>query len=78
MRGFQDHVGPATASRIVLVVILDVRENAHAIGVRHKGNAEDIESIVKDTARDANPGVRQVSRKVFEKYSELWPERVDS
>lgn len=57
--------------------LLEVREGASSIQIRHRGNAEDIESIIKDTARDANPTVRQVSRKVFEKYSELWPERVE-
>ncbi|KAG8956331.1 hypothetical protein FRC04_004411 [Tulasnella sp. 424] len=58
--------------------LLDVREGTSSIQIRHRGNAEDIESIVKDTARDANPTVRQVSRKVFEKYSEMWPERVET
>ncbi|KIO32207.1 hypothetical protein M407DRAFT_215040 [Tulasnella calospora MUT 4182] len=57
--------------------LLEVREGS-ALIKRHRGNVEDIESIVKDTARDANPTVRQVSRKVFEKYSEIWPERVEA
>ncbi|KAG8900680.1 hypothetical protein FRB99_005817 [Tulasnella sp. 403] len=58
--------------------LLDVREAATAITTRLRGNVEDIEAIIKDTARDANPNVRQTSRKVFEKYREIWPERVDT
>lgn len=55
--------------------LLDVRENSGSI--RRRGNVEDIEIIMKDTARDANPGVRQVGRKIYDLYAELWPERMD-
>ncbi|KAG9050710.1 hypothetical protein FS837_003048 [Tulasnella sp. UAMH 9824] len=58
--------------------LLEVKEGSSSIQIRHRGNVEDIESIIKDTARDANPTVRQVSRKVFEKYTEIWPERVEA
>lgn len=58
--------------------LLEVREGMSSIQTRHRGNVEDIESIIKDTARDANPTVRQVSRKVFEKYTEIWEERVEA
>lgn len=58
--------------------ILEVREGASTLLTRHKGNVEDIETIIKETARDANPAVRQVSRQVFDKYSEIWPERLDA
>ncbi|KAG9018622.1 hypothetical protein FRB90_011108 [Tulasnella sp. 427] len=57
--------------------LLEVKEGISSIQMRHRGNVEDIESIIKDTARDANPTVRQASRKVFEKYTEIWPERVE-
>ncbi|KAG9035357.1 hypothetical protein FRB95_011508 [Tulasnella sp. JGI-2019a] len=58
--------------------LLDVREGASTLTARHKGNVEDIETIIKETARDANPGVRQISRQVFDKYAEVWPERLDA
>ncbi|KAG8914039.1 hypothetical protein FRC01_004250 [Tulasnella sp. 417] len=58
--------------------LLEVREGSSSIQTRRRGNVEDIETIIKDTARDANPTVRQASRKVFEKYSEIWPERVEA
>ncbi|EJD36027.1 hypothetical protein AURDEDRAFT_74685 [Auricularia subglabra TFB-10046 SS5] len=37
----------------------------------------DVEEIIRSTGRDANPGVRQTSRKIFEAYQILFPERVD-
>ena len=56
--------------------LLDVRVTSSTLVSRHRGNAEDIESIIRDTACDANPSVRQVSRATFEKYSDSWPDRV--
>lgn len=58
--------------------VLDVREGASTLTTRHRGNVEDIETIIKETARDANPGVRQISRQIFDKYAEVWPERLDA
>ncbi|KAH7099240.1 clasp N-terminal domain-containing protein, partial [Auriculariales sp. MPI-PUGE-AT-0066] len=40
--------------------------------------AADIEEIIKNTGRDSNPAVRQISRQVFEAYQLLFPERVDA
>ncbi|KAG8885774.1 hypothetical protein FRB97_009479 [Tulasnella sp. 331] len=57
---------------------LDVREGTSTLTTRHRGNVEDIETIIKETAVDANPGVRQFSRQVFDKYAEVWPERLDA
>jgi hypothetical protein len=38
--------------------------------------AKDIESLIRSTARDANADVRKVSRKLFEAYQILLPDRV--
>jgi CLASP N terminal len=38
---------------------------------------EDIEWIIKATARDATPETRKLSRRVFATYAQLWPERVN-
>ncbi|KZV95200.1 hypothetical protein EXIGLDRAFT_610894 [Exidia glandulosa HHB12029] len=38
----------------------------------------DVEEIIKCTGRDANPAVRQTSRKIFEAYQILFPDRVDA
>lgn len=40
--------------------------------------AEDIESIIRATARDANADVRKASRQIFEIYKILLPNRVDA
>lgn len=37
----------------------------------------DIEEVIKVTGRDKDAGIRQASRKVFEAYKILFPERVD-
>ena len=39
--------------------------------------ARDIETIIRATARDANPDVRNTSKKIFEAYKILLPNRVD-
>jgi hypothetical protein len=39
--------------------------------------ARDIETIIRATARDANPDVRNTSKKIFEAYRVLLPNRVD-
>lgn len=57
--------------------MLEVREGASNLGSRRKGNVEDIEMIIKETARDANPSVRQVSRQAFDQYAEIWPDRME-
>lgn len=47
-------------------------------GLPKKGKwVEDVEQIVKITARDAVPETRKLSRKAFLAYCELWPERVN-
>jgi hypothetical protein len=38
---------------------------------------EDVEYIIRTTARDATPETRKLSRKVFNSYTQLWPERVN-
>jgi len=58
--------------------LLDVREGASALTVRHRGNVEDIEAMVKEMARDPNPSIRQLNRTIFEQYAEMFPERVDA
>ncbi|KAG8950715.1 hypothetical protein FRC03_012751, partial [Tulasnella sp. 419] len=55
--------------------ILEVKEGSAPLN-RYKGNVEDMESIIRDTARDANPEVRKISREVFEKYCEVFTDRV--
>ncbi|KAF9533189.1 clasp N terminal-domain-containing protein [Crepidotus variabilis] len=40
--------------------------------------ARDIEAVIRGTARDANPDVRKVSRRIFESYKILLPSRVES
>lgn len=40
--------------------------------------AREIETVIKATIKDANADVRQVSRKVFEAYNILVPDRVDA
>jgi hypothetical protein len=42
-----------------------------------ESRAQDIENAIRVTARDANAEVRKVSRKVFEAYQMLLPNRVD-
>jgi hypothetical protein len=36
-----------------------------------------VEDVIRATARDASADVRKLSRKVFEAYKALLPERVD-
>ncbi|EPQ29888.1 uncharacterized protein PFL1_02561 [Pseudozyma flocculosa PF-1] len=38
----------------------------------------DIEASIKGSATDSNPEVRQISKRVFELYIAMWPERVES
>lgn len=40
--------------------------------------AEDLEAIIRSTARDANADVRKSSRKVFEAYKVVLPRRVEA
>ena len=42
-----------------------------------EARARDIEAVIRGTARDANPDVRKVSRKIFESYKILLPSRVE-
>ena len=42
-----------------------------------EARARDVETIIRGTARDANPDVRKVSRKIFESYKILFPSRVE-
>lgn len=37
---------------------------------------EDVEAVIKLSARDSNPETRKMSRRVFMSYSQLFPERV--
>ncbi|TDL17283.1 hypothetical protein BD410DRAFT_883768 [Rickenella mellea] len=43
-----------------------------------QARAEDIEAVIRTTARDANADVRRGSRKIFEAYKILLPGRVDA
>lgn len=45
--------------------------------LERESRARDIESIIRNTARDANADVRKLSRKIFECYKILLPGRVD-
>jgi hypothetical protein len=38
---------------------------------------EDVENVIRTTARDSNPEVRKISRKIFESYKKSFPERVN-
>jgi hypothetical protein len=42
-----------------------------------ENRALEIEAAIRLSARDANADVRKVSRKIFEAYKELLPDRVD-
>jgi hypothetical protein len=42
-----------------------------------EARARDIEAVIRTTARDANADVRKTSRKIFEAYKVLLPNRVD-
>jgi len=42
-----------------------------------EARARDVEIIIRGTARDANPDVRNVSRKIFQSYRILFPSRVE-
>ncbi|TFK40166.1 clasp N-terminal domain-containing protein, partial [Crucibulum laeve] len=41
-----------------------------------EARAKEVEAIIRATAKDANPDVRKASRKIFEGYKELLPDRV--
>jgi len=45
--------------------------------LERESRARDIENIIRGTARDANADVRKLSRKIFECYKILLPDRVD-
>jgi len=42
-----------------------------------RAKVELVEGVIRSTATDSNADVRKTSRKIFETYSELFPERVD-
>ena len=43
-----------------------------------KAKVCDVEEVIRVTGRDKDAGVRQTSRKVFEAYKTLFPDRVDA
>ena len=46
--------------------------------IEHPARAEDIESVIRATARDASADVRKSSKQVFQAYSVLLPHRVNA
>lgn len=42
-----------------------------------KAKVGDVEEVIKITGTDKDAGIRQTSRKVFEAYKDLFPDRVD-
>jgi CLASP N terminal len=43
-----------------------------------KAKVGDVEEVIRVTGRDKDAGIRQTSRKVFEAYKTLFPDRVDT
>lgn len=56
----------------VTLMLLESIENKDRIGKR----VTDLETIIKGTATDRDPEVRQWCKKVFELYIDTWPDRV--
>lgn len=46
--------------------------------IEHPARAEDIEAVIRATARDASADVRKSSKQVFEAYSVLLPHRLNA
>lgn len=67
----------ATLRLVVAEGTLACLNSCNPPDLEKEARARDIETIIRSTARDANPDVRQVSRKVFDSYKILLPSRVD-
>lgn len=62
----------ATATGVMLAVLESTEKE------RLNRRVADFEASIKATATDSNPEVRQISKKLFELYIFVWPERVQS
>ena len=67
----------ATLRLVVAEGTLACLNSCNPPDLEKEARARDIESIIRGTARDANPEVRKTSRKIFESYKILLPGRVD-
>ena len=67
----------ATLRLVVAEATLACLNSCNPPDLEKVARARDIETIIRGTARDANPDVRQLSRKVFDSYKILLPSRVD-
>lgn len=67
----------ATLRLVVAEGTLACLNSCNPPDLEKEARARDIETIIRGTARDANPDVRKVSRKIFESYKILLPSRVE-
>lgn len=67
----------ATLRLVVAEGTLACLNSCNPPDLEKEARARDIEAIIRGSARDANPEVRKVSRKIFESYKLLLPSRVE-
>jgi hypothetical protein len=67
----------ATLRLVVAEGTLACLNSCNPPDLEKEARARDIEIIIRGSARDANPDVRKVSRKIFESYKILLPSRVE-
>jgi hypothetical protein len=67
----------ATLRLVVAEGTLACLNSCNPPDLEKEARARDVETIIRGTARDANPEVRKVSRKIFDSYRTLLPLRVE-
>lgn len=74
----KSHTLRIAATELVVSFLEAWRDQGDEDALRRAKWVEDVESVIRSTAKDANATVRKTSRSIFELYKTIWSDRVDA